>query len=165
MLWLKSRQVSDWIGIRQCRPTLSTELLVRPLQVKTSIKQWFEDSSEDCSSIQILVLSFQTVNIFVFLGETLYSLGSILWKIFHQHWLVFLFNHPLIWNSFIIKFTLIKRWTNEWTREQWNCAKHQQIWRTKSHSKAPELLKFISQEYGLIAETCRLWGGGGQMWL
>ena len=74
-------KTSQWLDRHSTmQDTLSTVLMMRPLQVKTSIKQWFEDSSEDCSSIQILVLWFQTVNKFVFLGETFSSLGPIFWK-------------------------------------------------------------------------------------
>ena len=74
-------KTSQWLDRHSTmQDTLSTVLMMRPLQVKTSIKQWFEDSSEDCSSIQILVLWFQTVNKFVFLGETFYSLGPIFWE-------------------------------------------------------------------------------------
>ena len=37
ILWLMLRKVSDWTGMRQCRPTLSTEFSMQPLQFKI----WF----------------------------------------------------------------------------------------------------------------------------
>ena len=69
ILWLMLRKVSDWTGSRQCRPTLSMELLLRPLQFKTSNQYWFEDSSKDSSSSQMIKLSSKSLNKFDFLEK------------------------------------------------------------------------------------------------